>query len=160
MVTSLSEKIKVCIAIEATTAEIYHSLSASLPKARGFWRDLALSEENHTNILVVGAGYLSKGELPDHIVPSSQELIDETFRLVRDVKKKIRNEQLSLSDALDLALKIEKSAAESYLQEIVLGQTDDPIIERLQQIRRDELTHIEKIKDFMKKAGLTVEAIN
>lgn len=161
MITTLSEKVKVCIAIEATTAEIYHLLSARLPEARGLWHDLAVSEENHANILVVGAGYLRNRQLPEEIVPGSQELIDETFRLVRAAKSEIADEeQLSLRDALALALKIEHSTAESYFQEIIMGDTDNPVIARLQQLRKDELTHVERINDFMKDKGFTRGTMN
>lgn len=156
MTSSLAEKVKVCIAIEATTAEIYHQLSVKFRDAKAFWLDLALSEENHANILVVGAGYLRTGELPEYIAPDSLDVIDETFRLVRNAKNEIRNDHFSLSDALTLALKIENSTAESYFQEILLTRTDHPVISRLQKIRTDELNHIAKIKDFMKTAGLNL----
>ena len=160
MIKTLSEKVKVCIAIEATTAETYHLLSSRFPEASAFWRDLALSEENHANILVVGAGYLRNDELPEFIVPDSQELIDNTFRLVRNAKDRVRQEDLSLADVLNLGLEIENSTAESYFQEIMLGETDNPIISRLQQIRKDELTHVKKMEDFIKKTKITVRGMN
>ncbi len=160
MITTLSEKVKVCIAIEAMTAELYHMLSSRFPEAKGFWRELALSEENHANILVVGAGYLRTRELPEYIVPDSQEQIDETFRLVREAKNIVQNDHQSLNDALKLALQIENSTAERYFQEVMLGQTNSPVIAKLQKIRKDELTHIEKIKDFMKTAGLDPGGMN
>lgn len=160
MTKTLSEKVKVCIAIESTTAEIYHLLATKLPEARVLWRDLAASEENHATILITGAGYLKTGKLPEYVVPHSQELIDETFRLVRDAKSEVNGAHLSLQDALALALKIENSTAESYLQEVMLSDTDSPVIARLQKIRTDELTHIEKIKNFMKTKGLAVGGMN
>ncbi|MEJ2695410.1 MAG: hypothetical protein P8013_02065 [Candidatus Sulfobium sp.] len=160
MTNVLAEKVKVCIAIEATTAEIYHLLSARFPGTKAFWRELALSEENHTNILVVGAGYLKTGELPECVVPASQELIDETFRLVRNAKSEIMEKQLSLADALTLVLKIENSIAENYFQEVMRSETDSPVIEKLQKIRKDELTHVEKIEEFMKRAGVGTGGIN
>jgi hypothetical protein len=121
---------------------------------------MALSEENHTKILVVGAGYLNTRELPESIVPGSQELIDGTFRIVRAAKSTIENEQLSLKNALVLALKIENSIAEKYFQEVMLGETDSPVIAKLQKLRTDELTHIEKIEDFMKTAGFDPGGMN
>jgi hypothetical protein len=160
MITTLSEKVKVCIAIEAMTAELYHLLSARFPEAKVFWRELALSEENHANILVVGAGYLRTRELPEYIVPDSQELIDGTFRLVRETRDIIQNDQLSLNNALAMALQIENSTAEKYFQEVMFGAANSPVIAKLQKIRKDELTHIEKIKDFMNKAGFDAAGMN
>jgi hypothetical protein len=160
MITTLSEKVKVCIAIEAMTAELYHLLSARFPEAKVFWHELALSEENHANILVVGAGYLRTRELPEYIVPDSQELIDGTFRLVREARNIIQNDQLSLNYALAMALQIENSTAEKYFQEVMFGATNSPVIAKLQKIRKDELTHIEKIKVFMKKAGFDAGGMN
>jgi hypothetical protein len=160
MTKTLSERVKVCIAIEAMTAEIYHLLSARFPEAKVFWHGLALSEENHTKILVVGAGYLNTRELPEYIVPDSQELIDGTFRIVRAAKSTIENEQLSLKDALALAVKIENSTAERYFQEVMLGETDSPVIAKLQKLRTDELTHIKQIEAFMRTAGFDSRGMN
>lgn len=160
MLKTLSEKVRVCIAVEATTAELYHLLSEQFPESGTFWHNLAMSEENHANILLVGAGYLRTGELPEYVVPDSQELIDQTFRLVRDAKVEITNNKLPLKQALNLALKIEKSTAEIYFQELMLSSTDSPVITRLQKIRTDELAHIDKIKDFMETSGLDEHGIN
>lgn len=160
MIRTLSEKVRVCIAVETTTADIYHSLASNFPEARSFWNRLARSEENHANILIAGAGYLMAGELPENIVPDSQELIDQTFRLVRDAKNEVNNNGLSLKAALALAKKIETSTAESYLQEVMRSPTDSPVIAKLQKIRIDELTHIDMIKDFMTKTGFEASAMN
>lgn len=160
MIRTLSEKIKVCIAIETTTAEIYHLLSTEFPEAGAFWHDLALSEENHANILVAGAKYLMTGELPAYIVPDSQDQIDRTFKLVRDSKDEVNGDHLSLKEALSLALKIENSTAESYLQEVMRSETDSPVIAKLQKIRKDELTHIEKIENFTRTSGVNAGGMN
>lgn len=160
MTSALSEKVRVCIAIESTTAEIYHQLAGKFTEARILWRDLALSEENHANLLIVGAGYLRTGELPESVVPNSQDLIDETFRLVRNAKEEITKDHASVEDIFSLALKIEKSTAESYFQQLMMSEADSPVIAKMQKLRMDELTHIEKIENFMKAAGLDYSEMN
>jgi hypothetical protein len=151
---TITENLKLCISIEAITAEIYHSFSRMFPEAAEFWSDLAASEENHTTILLTFAGYHLVNRLPKSIVPDSTSEIDETFRLVDSVKKKTAKEVFSLKEALDMALRIEYSMGERYFQEVITQETDSDIIRALRKMLTDEELHAAKIEKYMAERGL------
>jgi hypothetical protein len=153
MPTEMSESLRICISIEAMTAELYHALSRLFPQTRDFWYDLALSEENHTNILLAAAGLHRSGIPTEHIVPSSLPRIRETLTLVESCKKRIEANGLSLGDAFTMALEIENSTGEIYFQEVITQQTDSAVIMGLRKLLSDEELHPVKIKNFMKSGG-------
>jgi rubrerythrin len=150
----ISESLRICTSIEGMTAEIYHALSKLFPEAKDFWYDLALSEENHTNILLAAAGLNRAGILTECIVPSSLPRIRETLGLVRDSKKKVETGSLLLKDAIEIALEIENSTGEIYFQEVLTQQTDSKVVMELRKMLIDEELHNVKIKSFMKSRGL------
>lgn len=150
----MSESLRICTSIEGMTAEIYHAFSKLFPEVREFWYDLALSEENHTNILLAAAGLNRAGILKEYIVPSSLPYVRETLGLVSDSKKKVETGTLSMKGAFEMALKIENSTGEIYFQEVITQQTDSKVIMELRKMMTDEELHNVKIKRFMKSRGL------
>lgn len=150
----LSERIEACIAVEKASADIYNALSNKFPKARFFFQELSKDEESHTTLLVVAKAYHKLGKLPDYAVPSSLPDIYATLDLAEKIKQKIDLEEVSLKEALDMASLLENSMAESYLQEIMLKQTDDKVIANLKKMLIDEITHSDKIKDYRRSMGL------
>jgi hypothetical protein len=157
MRTDMSESLRVCIAIEATTGEIYHALGRLFPQVQSFWHDLALAEENHTQILLEAARLHRAGLLNEYIVPASLPDVYETFALVRDSKKKVEAETLSLRNAFDMALEIENSTGESYFQEVISQATDSEVISKLRKLLTDEEFHKTKIQNFMNTMGFHYE---
>jgi hypothetical protein len=157
MLVDISESLRVCIAVEATTGEIYHALSRLFPQVQSFWRDLALGEENHTQILLEAARLHRAGLLNEYIVPASLPQVYETFHLVRDSKKKVEAETLSLRNAFDMALEIETSTGESYFQEVIRQETDSEVISKLRNLLADEELHKNKIQNIMNTMGFYYE---
>jgi len=146
----MSESLGVCIKIEAMTAEIYHAFNRLFPQVKDFWYDLALSEENHTNILLVAAGLHRARKLTEYIVSPSLSNIQETFTLVSDSRKRIGANNVSIKDAFEIALQIENSTGEDYFQQVMRQETDSEVILGLQKLLVSEQLHSVKIQDFMK----------
>jgi rubrerythrin len=153
MRTDISESLRVCIAVEATTAEIYHGISRLFPQVKSFWQGLALSEENHTKILLEAARLHRAGILNEDIVPASLPHVYETFALVRDSKKAVESGTLTLRNALEMALEIENSTGESYFQEVMGQETDSEVVSKLRDLLIDEEMHKNKIQKVMNSMG-------
>jgi tRNA isopentenyl-2-thiomethyl-A-37 hydroxylase MiaE len=149
MTKELTRKLVTCIAIEATSADIYHTLSLTFHEARRFWAGLEESEKRHVKILLAAGGYHLNGLMPEYIVPPSLSEIDETYRLVNETKKRVDGRALSLRDALRLALLMENAVGERYLQEVMKREEDTAVITDLRRIYADEKLHSEMISDFM-----------
>jgi rubrerythrin len=153
MSIDISESLRVCVAVEAMTAEIYHALARLFPQLKDLWHGLALSEENHTQILLEAARLHRAGMLKEYIVPPSLPHVYETFALVNDSKKKVETETPSLKGAFDMALKIENSTGESYFQEVIIQETDSKVISKLRELLADEELHKNKIQRAMDTMG-------
>jgi hypothetical protein len=154
MTEKLTRKLLTCIAIEATTLEIYRALALMFRGARDFWAELEESEKKHVKVLLAAGGYHLSGKMPEYLVPSSLGEIDETYRLVNEAKNRVDSGTLSLRDALELALRIENAIGERYLQEVMRGEDNSVVIAGLQRLYGEEKLHSEMICDFIKKRGM------
>jgi rubrerythrin len=148
-----AERIAACIAVENAIASVYNDFSNMFAEARDFFGDLSSEEVNHATVLEVAAGYNNAGKLPPEAVPVALPHIDATLNFIAGVREKIKRADVTLEQALDMALAMETSKAESYLLETLTKDTDEKVISKLRKLLVDERSHIEKIKEFMKRLG-------
>jgi hypothetical protein len=153
-----SELITACVAVERICADIYRSLGVLFHEERRFWHELASEEENHELILTIGRKYHNVGRLSEkYIVPSYLPLIAETIREAGILKEKIGSRDITLKEALEMSLALEKATAESYLHEVMQRETDSTVLKRLQDLYYEEESQINTIKEFMKEKGFLEE---
>jgi hypothetical protein len=153
MYEELGSRIDRCIAVETACAEIYHAFSEMFPEARDFWRQLALEEENHATILIVGKGLQRTGKLPEDFMPPSGKALSTVCLKAEVMKRKVRSGKISLSEALEMALSLEKLLCESYFMEMMAMRTDSEALARLQRLHVFTKSHVEKIREFVRSAG-------
>lgn len=150
MKNDLPERLKICVAIEAAIAQIYRDFAKMFPQARDLWGELAQEEENHASILAIGSRYADLGKLPDFIVPKSLTHMRDTLGFVSSVEAAAKANNISISEALEMSLKIERSLEESYLLDVMTRETHSEIVARLQKLLSDTKSHILKIQNYMK----------
>lgn len=154
----LSEKLQACLKMEMECADVYHTLVMLFPKrlfpdARELFQTLAEWEERHADIIAIGIQFNNINDIPDIIVPDEMSLINITLGIAQDIKSRLQVSRITLKMALSMVLKLEESAGESYLQDVMTKQTDSDVILYLQQFYKDEKTHAEMIKELMLKKG-------
>jgi hypothetical protein len=154
MMGELTQKLVTCIAIESTTAEIYHTLTRTFRGDRDFWARLEESEKEHVKILLAAGGYHLNGKMPEYFVPPSPSEIDVTYRLVNETKRRVDGGALTLTGALELLLQLENAVGERYLQEVIKSEDVSIVFAELRRVSRDEKLHSEMISDFMKSRGV------
>lgn len=154
MKADLSERLRLCIEVEETACEIYTILQDMFPQDRGFFHDMALEEENHASVLTVATGFNRVGKLPDRIVPRSMSPIYKSHDVAIDIRQKITKNDMSIKEALELALQMEESMVESYFYEVMHSKTEDKVMSVLQEMATYSESHTEKIKNFMEEKGL------
>jgi len=153
-VGDIHKRIVACIAVENTIAEVYNYCSNRYDEARELFSDLSREEVNHATVLEVASGYNDAGKLPHDMVPASLPNIYATLDFIVGVRDKIKGKDVSLRDALEMALSMETSKVESYLMETLTKDTDDKVIHNLRKLLIDERSHIERIQEFMKENGM------
>lgn len=153
MKNDLSERLRICIAIEMGMGEIYREFIRMFPQARDLWGELATAEEKHASILAIGSRYENIGKLPDFVVPDSLSHMKDTLGLIESMKATIRAGNVSISEALEMSLKLENTLEESYFLDVMTGETESETVARLQRLLTDTEAHIKKINDYMKRRG-------
>lgn len=157
MADELSRRIEGCIAAETACADVYRSFGSLLPETRGFWEELAREEENHAVILAVGRGFQKAGRLSEEVVPVAFPMagIQGTLDLARDIKEKTKAREISLGEALDMALSLEETLCESYFEEVRKDKGNSQFASTLQRLLSHTKSHIEKIKEFRLQSGFS-----
>lgn len=148
---AVSDRLRVCIAVEKTAAEIYHNFSGLFPEARDLWDGLAMEEENHASILILCKRFERDGQLPGEVVPPLIGPVQASLELAVNISKNIRNRRPSLREALDMALELERSIAENYFLEAMKSKNSSGVMAVLQHMVRETNSHVEKIHRFMEK---------
>lgn len=155
MTNELSQRIEACIAVELLAAEIYLIMAACFPDERDFFMDLCEEEQEHADILKLAMGFQRIEKVPDYIVPDSFLNIYETFKLARYLKNTLENREVSLKEALAMALELEDSFAEKHFQDVFSHtESDSYIINKLNSLQSDSRRHSDRINDLMKSKNL------
>jgi rubrerythrin len=144
------ERSKGCIAIETGIAAIYRGFARMFPEAKDFWSNLAMEEENHAAILTIAAEYEKRGRLPVSLAPRSWSQIRETLELLSTVRKSIEGANVSLQEALEIALRLEAATREYHLLQVKASETNSVILAALQSLAIDNGWHVQKIDSFLR----------
>jgi rubrerythrin len=145
----LSERLKACLKVETLCEEIYYSLCVLFPEAKGLFQKLAEEEERHADILTICAGFQDMGALPDMMVLNSLPQITKSIDIAEEIKARIAEEDISLLDALHMTLELEDAVAEIYFNEVMTEKSDMEVIAYLQQFYKNEISHMQRIEDFI-----------
>jgi rubrerythrin len=151
----LHERSDRCIAIESGISVIYKRFARMFPEAQDFWSNLAMEEENHAAILTIAAEYERRGKLPVSLFPSSWSQIAETLELLGTVRERIECYDVSLKEALEMALQLEAATREYHLFEMTDKNANSVILAGLQRLAIDNEWHVKIIDLFLRKRHST-----
>jgi rubrerythrin len=146
-----SEHLRACIDLEFRAAEMYSALRPLFPEAEELFRDLAHSEENHANTLIVATGSERLLRTDEKFPVSKLPQVQKVKGMLDAISAKIdAGQMLSLEDTLSMLLELESAQAEGYFSEM-MSESDSELIKRLRQVYEDEISHYEKLRDFMRE---------
>ncbi len=129
------------------------SLCNTFPEGSKLFQQLAEEEARHADILTISAGFNKLDELPNRIVPDSMEPIEKSLQIAQDLSNKIHDTSISLKTALEMSLNLERALAENYFNEIMSKESGYEIISYLQQFYKDEMSHADRIIEYMIDRG-------
>jgi rubrerythrin len=146
----VSEHLRACIDLEFRAAEIYNALRPLFPEAETLFRDLAHSEDNHANTLIVATGFKRLLHTDEEFPVSRLPQVEKVKGMLDAISAKIDARQMpSLKDTLSMLLELESAQAEGYFGQM-MGESDSELVKRLRQVYKDEQTHYERLCDFMR----------
>lgn len=139
-----------CVDLEIAVSLIYREFTRLYPAESDFWMQLSLEEEDHARLYLAADLLQVTGEYAGIRFPPAA-YITKTLAFTEQIKDQVRKCPFSLHDALDIALKLEKTVAESIVFE--LPESSDPVIANLRKIISDTEAHIDRISRFMLEKG-------
>ncbi|MEW6003027.1 MAG: hypothetical protein AB1638_10330 [Nitrospirota bacterium] len=143
-----------CLFLEKAVASIYSDFMQLFPEEKDFWEALFKDEKRHVSFLIETADQGKFDEMQTKDLPLSMPLYDRTREFVKNINDHIKFDLLSLEDALKIALKLEETMFEIFINQLIanLSPADN---EAFLQMFTEERTHIDKIRDMMMKKGFS-----
>jgi hypothetical protein len=142
-----------CVDLEIAVSLIYREFMRLFPAESDFWMQLALEEEDHARLYLAADLLQVTGEYAGIRFPPAAN-VTKTLAFTEQIKDQLRKCSLSLHDALDIALMLEKTVAESMVFE--LPESGDPVIINLRKIISDTEAHIDRIDRFKLEKGYSL----
>ena len=140
-----------CIDLEIAASLIYKEFMLMFPEERDFWQQLAQEEEDHARLYMAGDILKVTGAYEGIQFPPAA-FIAKSIEFTEQIREQIRT-PIPLKEALDMALKLEKTIAESIVFE--LPESDKPLIANLRKIITDTESHVDKIERFRIEKGFS-----
>ena len=139
-----------CVDLEVAASLIYKEFMLMFPDEGDFWARLALEEEDHARLYLAADILKVTGVFSGiHFPPAV--LIKKTLEFTGQIQELIRSRPINLKEALDIALKLEKTLAESIVFEF--PDISSPIIANLRKIITDTEAHADRIERFKIEKG-------
>ena len=142
-----------CVDLEIAVSLIYREFIRLFPAESDFWMQLSLEEEDHARLYLAADLLQVTGEYAGIRFPPAA-YVTKTLAFTEQIKDQLRKSPLSLHDALDIALNLEKTVAESMVFE--LPESGDPVIINLRKIISDTEAHIDRIDRFKLEKGYSL----
>lgn len=145
----MPHRLDACIRLENEIGQLYLELGGLFPEARPLFDQLAAEEAQHADMLARIEKMGNMDELTEGFIMEISSLITEPLLFVHIVKDKIGRRKITLREALDLAMRIEKSGSEQYLQKVfVLGKRHQAST-CFEHFHESNKAHEEMIRDFL-----------
>jgi hypothetical protein len=145
----LLKKVNIFIIIETTCSEIYTLLDNLCPDRKGLWHYLSKIEKNHATVAVIAKRYCEQGKLNEDFLPGSLSEMIVIQGSAIDLKNRIKDNNISLADALKGILSLEEASCEIYCKELEAKETSSEAFSNLQKILVDTHAHVKFLRDFI-----------
>ncbi|MBI4825618.1 MAG: hypothetical protein HY807_04265 [Nitrospirae bacterium] len=151
------DRINGCIAVEHAVASIYGSFMKMFPEERGFWEALHNDEVEHSIFLIDTLNLFDGAKLPPDMHPPALPFVVKTLEFANNINFRIRMSRVSLEEALKIALELEETMVEIFINNLISGMMSENKISSSTDFNRvlaAEKEHVTRIRDMMLKKGV------
>jgi hypothetical protein len=142
-----------CVDLEIAASLIYREFMQMFPAERDFWGKLALEEEDHARLYLAGDILKVIGEHEGIKFPPTAFII-KTIEFSQHILDQIQSRSVTLKEALDMALTLEKTIAENIIFD--LPESNNPVLANLKKIFADTESHVDRIERFRIEKGFAL----
>jgi len=140
------EHLTTLIELELNASRLYLTFCNLIEEDYHFWWRLSNEEMNHAALLKTAIEFAKLNDLPYIItenINEVKELNNQFDNIIEDFKKNPNRQK-----AFEIALEIESSAGESHYQEFMDINSDNKIVQILQQLNKEDEHHFDRIKKY------------
>lgn len=151
------DRINGCIAVEHAVASIYGSFMKMFPEERSFWEELHNDELEHSVFLIDTLNIFDSAMLPPDMHPPALPFVVKTLEFANNINYRIRQRQVSLEEALRIALELEETMVEIFINNLISGMMSENKISSSADFGKmlaAEQEHVNRIRDMMLKKGV------
>jgi hypothetical protein len=155
MEVSVQAVVDEAIRYEHNLAALYQLFSSSLPDDAEFWWELSISEEQHAGLLKASQRLFGE-EFARETLPADLELLRASNRSLEETIDRFKQDAPGPEDAFRTAFGLEGDANEATLHRLLEIDPADPAKEVVDRIQREEATHVEQIREYAGRKGLSL----
>lgn len=134
------ELLKTCVAVENLVADIYSHFAVRFPEESGLWKGIAAEEKGHARLFLMLNCFKHGARIPA-ILPESLALAKKALEEVNEARKKALAPALTYEEALDIAVSLELSTIETFLNSLIAKQTEGELKQLLTMLINEGRNH-------------------
>jgi rubrerythrin len=143
-----SKYLEMALHVETLAERIYFELSELFPEAKSLFDRLTCEESRHADIITINMGFHNIDALPPEFAVDMIPLIEETLAIASTLEGRIEQKDITLPEALQLAISMEETGAEAYFQKVLRGESADTALNYVKRFYQDSMHHAELIRRF------------
>ncbi len=138
--------------LEINIGRLYMCFADKVPIDYNFWNQLAEEEITHSSLVNVGIDFLKIGDFPNNWPIGD---LDDLVKTNRDILSLITNYQRNIpsrKEALEIALRLEQSAAEKHYQTLMNIPPEHDysgVFKIFQELNGADKNHAERIERYI-----------
>jgi len=154
--TKISEILEQSIALEKAIGRLYTLFSTYYYEDQIFWQCLAMEEQKHADTLEGLRPWVAMGgDIKQYLLPNFNELREKNIaimQVIKRAKEKCPTRQI----AFNLAYKIELTASELHYQKIITKNSDNKLLNSMQELCGADKDHAKRIKKMMNTFNIAI----
>jgi rubrerythrin len=146
--SDIRKALEMALHVETLAEGIYLELGRLFPEASTLFERLTAEEARHAVIMTINMGFQALNSLPPEFAIDLMPLIEKTLSIGEMLEKKIAEKDITLAEALELAILFEETGAEAYFQETMRSESTDNALNYVKKFFQDSVHHAELIRNF------------
>jgi hypothetical protein len=126
---------------EEAIGRLYEAYSNTMPEHEEFWFGLVMEEADHSNLVHSLLNKVRKGTASFVVDPKVAGEVKGFLGFLKQEQERAKRENMAFTDALNIALNIEKSIVKKNFYRLFKNPSQD-VSSVLHQIRRDAENHV------------------
>ena len=142
--------VQILIETEEDIGRLYEAYARKMPEHEEFWFGLVLEEADHSTMVHSLVKKLDTESVSFSSVPEVIHKLREFRDFLVGEKEKVKKEEVSFTDALQVAIDIENSIIKNGIYHLFTNPSGN-VVEIMEKLRRDNTSHVKFLRMELEK---------